>query len=173
MTSIDVGDQQFATNVGTLLSFLPEVNFFTACLSHGPTVYHILKVVTTVAQLTTSLRTFKFKTCSKGLCVISGDWCQCDESTWVSCNQECYGHDGVSLCKHSKVPKKCFWYMPIRDRLFALLSSDIKNLFEYESFRQPSCQVLLLPCVMTSFKYLSDFSLTSLLLHFDIILTSL
>jgi len=143
-------------------------------------VYQILKIVNTVAELTSTLRTYRYHTCSKGDCVFKSDWCLCGESRWKSCTRECYDEDDVSICKHLKTPTKSFWYMPIRDRLFSLLSSDLKNLFHYESYRHVSSKVITtfyyhfdIAFTITSYYYHFDiaFTITSYYYHFDIALT--
>jgi hypothetical protein len=138
---IEQGDIDFATTVGTMLSFLPQENFFKGCLKETPTVYHVLKIVDTIANLKMTLRTLRFHTCKTGTCIISEDFCNCGESRWKDCNQSCYSDEGVSVCSHTKVPVKSFWYMPVRDRIEGLLRSDVANFFLYEDLRPKPFEV--------------------------------
>lgn len=139
---VDMGDMAFATCVGAILSFLPADNFFTQCLKKNPSVYHILQIMRVVSGLHSNLRTLKYDTCEKGLCVYSEGQEYCRHSLrWKSCTMDCYNNEGESICHHTKQPLKSFWYMPIRDRITALLKSDMKNFFHYKDYRHTCASV--------------------------------
>ena len=143
--AVDMGDMTFTATVGLLLSFLPKEHFFRQCLKKNPSVYHTLQVMETVSGLKSKLRTYKYNTCSKGMCVFKDNVNFCEHSCrWRYCSTDCFDEDdeeGDFVCGHVKEPVKTFWYMPIRDRITALLKSDLKNFFFYEKYRHTWTEV--------------------------------
>ena len=137
--ALNVGDETFASMVGTMISFLPPSNELAKCLEEGPSTYKIKQVVTVTAALRPDLRTFQFNTCTKGCRTygISEFFCSvCSESRHLYCTYKCYDEDNVCCCIHKKIPRQLLYYMPVRDRVAGLLNSDLKNMFYYNTFRK-------------------------------------
>jgi len=142
--SLGLGDHDFSVVVGTIISFLPQNNKIALCLEQSPSVYKVSQVVRIMAGFTSRLRTFQFNSCKKGceILKIGQDFCsKCGECRWKHCTPECFSASGDCACVHLKTPVSKLYYMPIRDRIEALLKSDLKNFLLYDEFRKKNSQV--------------------------------
>lgn len=143
--SIGIGDRAFSTIVGSVLSFLPHCgDSIHSVLPTQPTVYKIMQFMETFSEFNTPIRTLVFHTCKTGCAIFQEDDEVCKDCSgyrWKHCNKECYDEEGNRVCNHSYIPTRLFYYMPIRDRVSALLNSDLKNLIFYEKYRKTSCKV--------------------------------
>jgi hypothetical protein len=165
-----MGDHAFAATVGSVLSFIPEENFFKTYLKKQPSVYSVLSIIDMVADVHKPLRTYKFHTCSVGSCIHKKDsnFCDCSgECRWINCSSACFDDEGQVVCSHVQEPVNCFWYMPVRDRLKCLLDSDIGKLFQYEKVRPEGVNAMSTLRFHYVFTMLCmHFVLTTISLHF-------
>ena len=123
----NLGDVAFSIIVGSILSFLPERNAFVKYIDKNPTLYDIISKIDKLSNIKKCCRIFKFKLCDEEKCVLPFN------ST----------HDIVNVCSHSKKKKKSFHYLPIRDRIKALLETDIRHFFHtLEYATKPNVEVL-------------------------------
>lgn len=142
--SLQMGDQAHAMVVGSVLSFLPSTNTISIYMGFNPSVYQILKTVNMIADYGETLRTLKFDTCSGGCSVYMDDVLscgQCKETRFTKCTMGCIDDYGQKDCCHPTTPRHVFHYMPVRDRIHAIVQSDLKNLLFYETYRHKSSEV--------------------------------
>lgn len=141
--SLSGGDEAFAAVLGTVLSFLPDDNLMSKCLEEAPTTYKLLQVLSVTACLRSDLRTYQFNSCKDGCKTYDHGvfFCpKCKESRHVHCTPQCYEANGDCNCTHPKIPRHLIYIMPVRDRIKALLKSDVKNLFKYGDLRKKTDQ---------------------------------
>jgi hypothetical protein len=144
MYFLGLGDVAFSTVIGMVVSFLPVDNILQQCLNKNPTTYKLLQMIVTLSDFKQSLRTFRYNTCKKGCRPFDEgqNFCaKCEECRWKNCCQSCFDDEGNAVCRHQRVPKVVFYYMPLRDRITALLQSDLNNFFSYSAYRKRSPQV--------------------------------
>lgn len=111
--SQNLGDVSFTIIVGSILAFLPERNALRNYIQENPTMYDINKAITTLSNVTDCCRVFKFKVCDSGTCI--------KKKIDVDIKQK--------HCIHPNKTNQNFHYLPIRDRIWKLLHSDVRNLF--------------------------------------------
>lgn len=116
--SQNLGDVTFTIIVGSILAFLPERNGLRKFIHENPTMYDINKAITTLSDVTDCCRVFKFKVCDNGTCIKK------------KVNDDMQTND----CVHPNVLNQHFHYLPIRDRIWKLLHSDVRRLFHSFSY---------------------------------------
>ena len=73
---------------------------------------------------------------------------------WKSCVAGCVNPlDGAMACNHNLKKSRDFYYLSVRDRLTVLLQSDLKNLFQYETYRYRSSRPTFVEDIYGSSSY--------------------
>ena len=137
--SLGLGDYAYAVIAGSIVSVLPVNNLIAMCLDQSPSTYTLIKVINVLACFNYSHRTLRYDACRDGCEVFreGREFCEvCAQSRWKHCTKEkCYGIDQYGdltrKCHHPMLPVSTLYYMPVRDRIGALLTSDLKNFFKY------------------------------------------
>ena len=117
-TNQNLGDVTFTVIVGSILAFLPERNGLRRYIDEDPSMYDINTAINKLSNVRDCCRVFKFKLCDEGKCIIPKD---IEDGTFEN-------------CMHTKVKNVSFHYLPIRDRIWRLLHSDVKNLFHTANY---------------------------------------
>jgi hypothetical protein len=115
-----IGDRLFASIVGSIAALLPEGNVSRSHVSHIPSMYNILKLVSQYADLPRDVKVLKIPVCKNGCRSfrkdIAGHNCcpDCGTVRWECWSQECLSANGQLQCKHEKKVsgEKDFLFMP-------------------------------------------------------------
>lgn len=160
-----MGTRLFSSIVGSFLTFLPKDNVLRSLLTTKPTMYCLMKMVESVADVADDLRTFKVDTCKAGCRPFWGtsvnmNIClECRQPRWKHCVPTCFDATGHKNCNHDSIPWRTFFSLSVRDRIQKLLDSDLFPFFEYESLRHNTPQPNFIEDIYDSKTYLKMKSL--------------
>ncbi len=149
--SLGLGEVDFSIIIGSVISFLPPNNGLCSVITSSPTRYKLMQAVHVFAAFRNTMRTLKFHTCLKGCATfLTGQhFCDhCHECRWRHCSMACFEEDDegelIANCYHHQKPTTTLYYLPLRDRMMALLKSDLKNFFNYDTYRHKPHEVIRL-----------------------------